>query len=156
KVLHFPFDQEGVNQTFAQLIRQLQEHKDAKYKLIVANRLFGQKDYGFLPSFVKTTQQFYGAPLEEVDFTGALETARKAINSWVEKQTQDKIKDLIQPGVLSTDSRLVLANAIYFKAAWMTPFLEKQTTPGPFFAPDKKIDVPTMHGVIDTGFFKGS
>ena len=51
----------------------------------------------------------YGAPLEEVDFAGATEAARGAINSWVAKQTRDKIKDLIQPGILSTDSRLVFA-----------------------------------------------
>ncbi|MBI3410552.1 MAG: serpin family protein [Planctomycetes bacterium] len=155
KVLRFPFDQDGVNQSFAQLIREIQDRKAAKYKLVVANRLFGQKDYGFLPSFLKTTQVFYGAPLEEVDFNGAAEDARKTINSWVEKQTQNKIKDLIQPGVLDAQTRLVLANAIYFKAAWMNPFAEKQTKPAPFYAPDTKVNVATMHGSIHTRFFKG-
>lgn len=155
KVLHFPFDQEAVNQSFAQLIRQTQDRKAAKYKLVVANRLFGQKDYGFLPNFLKTTQLYYGAPLEEVDFIGATETARKTINSWVEKKTQDKIKDLIQPGVLDIETRLVLANAIYFKAAWKTPFTDKATKPAPFFAPGKKQNVATMHGSFTTRYYKG-
>jgi serpin B len=155
-VLHFPFDQQGLNPAFADLIRQLQEGKEkAKYKLVVANRLFGQKDFGFLPHFLKVQRDFYASPLEEVDFIGATEAARHAINSWVEKQTNDKIKDLIKPGVLSADSRLVLANAIYFKAAWLRPFDVERTTQENFFlSPDKSVKVPIMHASIRTGYFK--
>jgi serpin B len=155
-VLHFPFDQQGLNPAFADLIRQLQEGKDkAKYKLVVANRLFGQKDYGFLPSFLKVQREFYASPLEEVDFIGATEAARQAINAWVEKETNDKIKDLIKPGILSADSRLVLANAIYFKAAWLRPFDVKRTAKENFFlSPGKSVKAPIMHASIRTGFFK--
>ena len=117
--------------------QELQEHllgKDPKRKfaLSLANRLFGQKGYGFLPEFVKTTSDYYGAGLEEVDFVGATEAARRHINKWVEDQTHDKIKELLKKGILSADSVLVLVNAIYFKAAWAHPFDAKNTADAPF------------------------
>ena len=54
---------------------------------MVANRLFAQKDYGYLPEFLKAQRDFYGAALEEVDFIKATEAARQAINAWAAKQT---------------------------------------------------------------------
>jgi serine protease inhibitor len=157
KVLHFPFDRHALDSAFADLIRELQGHKDkSKYNLVVANRLYGQKDYGFLPDFLKVQRDAYGAALDEVDFAGATEAARQAINSWVAKQTHDKIKELIQPGVVNADSRLVLANAIYFKAAWLRPFHVKRTSSEKFFvAADRSVPVPTMHESLRARFFKG-
>src|SRR5262249_50008486 len=93
---------------------------------------------------------------KEVDFVGATEQARKAINAWVEKQTHDKIKELIKPGILNVDTRLVLTNAIYFKAAWLRPFSEKSTAKGDFhISADKKVTVPLMHGGVRTSYLKG-
>src|SRR5437879_4052180 len=65
KVLHFPFSPHDLNPAFAGLVQQLQDQKGkTKYKLVVANRLFGQKDYGYLPEFLKAQRDFYGAALE--------------------------------------------------------------------------------------------
>jgi serpin B len=74
----------------------------------------------------------------------------------VEQQTNDKIKDLIQPGVLNSASRLVLANAIYFKAAWKQPFNSKLTAPEKFQVdPQNAVNVPMMHANKRARFFKG-
>lgn len=141
--------------------RALHEHllgKDPKraFKLSVANRLFGQKDYGFLPEFIKIGAENYGAGLEEVDFIKDAEAARLLINQWVEKQTNDRIKELIQKGVLTADSRLVLTNAIYFKAAWANNFSERNTAPGEFFvAPGKSVKTPMMRQSWRTRYFEG-
>ena len=67
----------------------------------MANRLWGQQGYHFLPDFLAITRDHYHAELAEVDFIGHTELARETINDWVEKQTQDKIKDLVTPGVLT-------------------------------------------------------
>jgi serpin B len=154
QVLHFPFASEQLNPAFAELARALQSDDKSKFKLVVANRLFGQKDYGFLPKFLADQREFYGAPLEEVDFIKATEEARQTINRWAEKQTNDKIKDLIQPGVIGADARLVLANAIYFKAAWNTPFYVKATSDDDFFtAPGQSVKTPTMHTSDRAGYW---
>ena len=111
----------------------------------IANRLWGQSGYKFLPAYLQLTKDRYGADLGEVDFIHQTEAARKAINSWVEAQTKDKIKDLIQSGVLSSDTRLVLTNAIYFKGKWDSQFEKSATKNLPFhLATDSKIDVPMM------------
>ena len=68
------------------------------YRLNVANRLWGQQGYHFLPDFLAVTRDFFHAELAEVDFIGHTELARETINEWVEKQTQDKIKDLVTRG----------------------------------------------------------
>jgi serpin B len=151
-----PFPQQGVAPAFAQLIHQIQDAKDkAKYKLLIANRLFAQKGYGYLPNFLKVEREAYGAPLEEVDFIQATEAARQAINSWVEKQTAQKIKDLFPQGVLNAESRLVLANAIYFKAAWMHPFDAKRTMADKFFVTaDRAVAAPMMRESLRARYLK--
>src|SRR5439155_8141598 len=88
--------------------------------------------------------------------TRAREEARKTINAWVEEQTKDKIKELIKPDILTVDTRLVLTNAIYFKAAWMRPFEPKQTKDDDFTLADgKKVKAKLMHGQHRTNYFKG-
>jgi serpin B len=145
--LRFNLGDDRLHPAFRDLIASLDGGgKKRDFQLTIANRLWGQKDYGFAPEFIKTGQAFYGAGLEEVDYIRATEAARKTINTWVEKQTKDKIKELIPQGVLDENSRLVLTNAIYFKAPWLFPFDAKQTKPAKFnVTPDKSIDVPTMH-----------
>ncbi|PIK40857.1 serpin 6 precursor [Apostichopus japonicus] len=68
---------------------------NALFTLKSANRLYGQKDYTFLESFLKTTKVHYQAELMPIDFKRDAENARTEINSWVSEQTNNKIKDLI-------------------------------------------------------------
>ena len=91
-------------------------------ELATANRLWGQKDFAFEPVFLDTLARDYGAGMQVVDYKTAHESARRSINDWVAARTKDRIKDLIAEGVLDTDTRLVLTNAIYLKAAWTLIF----------------------------------
>ncbi len=115
------------------------------YQLKLANRLYGQKSFNFVPEFLAATRDLYNAQLEAVDFVSQTEDTRKAINSWVEEQTVGKIKDLLAPGVLTPDSRLVLVNALYFKGSWIEQFEEYNTKPMPFhISATNTVDVPMM------------
>ncbi|KAM6953367.1 leukocyte elastase inhibitor-like [Aplochiton taeniatus] len=104
----------------------------APYALSLANRLYGEQSYQFVQDFLGDTKKHYNAELESVDFVNNSETARVNINSWVEKQTQDKIKNLLAKGVLDNLTRLVLVNAIYFKGHWDLQFQEAYTKEAPF------------------------
>src|SRR5262245_1378937 len=154
--LHFDGPQQPFHEAFGALTRKLQgEDKKRKFQLHIANRLWGQKDFGFVPEFIASSREHYGAGLEEVDFIGATEQARQAINAWVQKQTRDRIKDLLKPGILNDLTRLVLTNAIYFKAAWIEPFDPKNTKPGDFLAGGvKKTQVPMMRHSQRTRFME--
>uniref|UniRef100_A0A668AQF9 Leukocyte elastase inhibitor n=1 Tax=Myripristis murdjan TaxID=586833 RepID=A0A668AQF9_9TELE len=106
---------------FSKLIKELNK-AGAPYSLSLANRLYGDKSYRFVKGFLADTKKHYDAKLKSVDFKTSAETARININNWVEKQTQDKIKDLLAPGVVDSMTRLVLVNAIYFKGNWDRKF----------------------------------
>jgi serpin B len=147
KTLHFALDQQHLHPAFAALLRDWKaEGKKRGYELSIANALWGQKGFGWLPDFLNVTRTNYGAGLLEVDFVGNTELARKTINDWVEQQTRDKIKELFKPGVLDANTRLVLTNAIYFKGDWAAQFKKEQTKDEPFLVTaDKKVQTPLMH-----------
>ena len=146
EVLHFTVPQEQLHPAFAALTAKL--HGDIKkegYQLRIANRLWGQAGYHFLPTFLQVTRDHYGAELAQVDFAQNTEAARHTINAWVEEKTEKKIKDLIAQGVLDSGTTLVLTNAIYFKGDWQRKFEAKATKDAPFLlTPQEKVTVPMM------------
>jgi serpin B len=146
KTLHVTLDQQKLPAALAELAARLKgEGKKRGFQLTVANALWAQKGAGFLPEFLELNRTFYGAGLQEVDFVRATEDARKTINDWTEKQTQGKIKDLLSPSNVDSDTRLVLTNAVYFKAAWETPFNKQFTRVQPFrVTPKRTVKVPMM------------
>lgn len=116
-------------------------------EIAVANRLWGDKAQPFEKAFLDATKEGWGAPLEPVDFRIAFEPARKTINTWVKKETKDKIPDLLPPGSVNDLTRLVLTNAVYFNGKWSRQFDKKDTRPGPFTVPGAPApgSVPMMH-----------
>jgi len=147
EVLHFLLEQEDLHKAFSQLQKKLNEGgRNGDYKLHVANALWGQEGYDFLEKFLDVTKKYYGSELQQVDFIRAREEARRIINTWVEGKTNNKIKDLIKPGVLTELTRLVLTNAIYFKGDWDLQFEEKYTKKLPFYVTgDKQVKAPLMY-----------
>ena len=126
------------------------------YQLHVADALWAEKDYTFLDDFLKLTSSDYGAGFNRVDFKGAPEAARSTINQWVEQKTEDKIKDLLPPGSVKADTRLVLTNAIYFKGDWATQFSKAATQDEDFhLSATQTIKAPLMHLRTKFGYFSG-
>jgi serpin B len=120
--------------------------KNRSYQLRVANRLWGQRGFSFLAGYLTLTRQQYGAELGLVDFSGQSEAARQEINAWIEKQTAEKIKDLIPQGQLDARTKLVLTNAVYFKGDWTSTFQAGQTRDADFTVTgQQKVTVPLMH-----------
>ncbi len=160
RTLHFSLPADRLAAAQGELGRALRGGKGRPYQLTVANALWAQRGFSFLPAFTQATQAHYGAGLHQVDFRGATEAARQTINRWVENETQQKIQDLLPDGVLDPDTRLVLTNAIYFKAAWANPFPARATKPEDFaLASGKRVAVPMMHqvkryGVVETDTFQ--
>ncbi|XP_061094991.1 leukocyte elastase inhibitor-like [Conger conger] len=125
KSLHSQTD-DDIHAEFSKLMSELNK-EGAPYALSLANRLYGEQSYEFVEKFIMDTKKFYQAELETVDFKSKAEDERVKINSWVEKQTQDKIKNLLSKGAVNSMTRLVLVNAIYFKADWDKKFKGRDT-----------------------------
>jgi serpin B len=96
--------------------------EEERFQLHIANALWGQDGYGFLPDFLDLLAENYGAGVQTADFIDAPEQAREKINRWVSDGTEGRIEDLLPPGSITPLTRLVLTNAIYFKAAWKYRF----------------------------------
>ena len=141
--LQFLLDQERLHPAFNWLDAELasrgegaQGKDDEGFRLNIVNAIWGQKDYGFLTTFLDVLAENYGAGLRILDFMNETEKSRLAVNEWVSEQTEERIKDLIPEGVITSLTRLVLTNAIYFNAAWEYPFDEDVTADGPFYLLD--------------------
>jgi serpin B len=114
------------------------------FRLNVANAAWGQRGYRFEGAYLKTLAGHYGAGLRALDF-GQPRQASDEINAWVADQIEDRIQELVPPDVISPATRLVLANAIYFKASWLSRFEESDTQEGSFSLPDgSEVAVPMM------------
>ncbi len=114
-------------------------------QLNIANAVWGQRDYPFEMPYLDLLAVNYGCGVRLVDFITEPDSARQQINDWVDRETKGKIKDILPPDAVDLDTRLVLANAVYFKAAWDEAFVEKLTHDAPFTLLDgSQVHVPTM------------
>jgi serpin B len=110
-----------VLEAYAKQRKLFSEPLQGGLELHLANGLWVKANYPLNPQFTKAITDDFKGTLEPVDFSNE-PAARKKINGWVSDQTKDKIRDLIGPNAITPATRLVLANAIYFKAAWETQF----------------------------------
>lgn len=124
----------------------LQASNTASNEILVANRLFVQKDFSLVEEFVEGTKKCYDAETALVDYQRDVEGARKEVNQWVEERTKQKIKNLIAEGVFTSRTRLTLVNAIYFKGFWQNQFNEEATYGQQFFVSEgENVEVQMMH-----------
>jgi serpin B len=121
------------------------------FALNVVNQIWGQIGETFEAPFLNTLAENYGAGLFALDFAANADPSRITINDWVAAQTNDKIVDLLQPGTITADTRLVLTNAIYFNASWNEPFAPSRTADADFTRLDSStVSVPFMNHSFET------
>jgi serpin B len=130
-VLNFTLPQDRLHPAYSKLIENLKSNKD--YELNIANALWLQKDYKYLQEFLNIMEKYYKGGFNEVDYKTNPEDARIKINDWVSRETKEKIKDILNPGDITSLTRLVLANAIYFKGKWQTEFNKDLTNDEYFY-----------------------
>ena len=102
------------------------------FELNLAQGLWVQPDFPVNRSYLETLGTQYGASMQTAPFASSPEEARKTINQWVAQKTAKKIEDLLPQGSVQPNTRLMLTDAIYFKAGWKSPFQTSQTADGQF------------------------
>ncbi|MFH1364235.1 MAG: serpin family protein [Candidatus Aenigmatarchaeota archaeon] len=144
-VLHLPDDKNKIRADFVSIYDELNK-ADKSYKLTAANALWAQEDYPFVDEYFNVVDEYYDGKVTNLDFKTDTENSRVTINDWVEDKTNDKIKDLIPEGILSSATKLVLTNAIYFKANWSNQFDVENTWDGKFkLSSGQDVDARMMH-----------
>jgi serpin B len=159
RTLHFTLPPGQLHPAMGALLRDRNAAHDG-YQLKEADALWVQKGYSLLPEFLQLNKDNYEAGLNQLDFKGATEASRQTINLWVEQRTENKIRELLTPGILDSDSRLVLTNAIYFKGDWERAFKKEDTKEEDFhLSATQAIKTPLMHmtngfSCLDGGSFQ--
>merc|ERR1719420_2176124 len=111
-----------------------------------ANVIFTDKDLNIKDSYKNDLAKYLFAEVKQVDYQEPVKSAQE-INNWVQEKTRNLIQDLISPDLITDDSKLLLLNAIYFKANWMSNFDKLETVSRPFRVREgvnKNVDIMTQ------------
>lgn len=161
QVLHFG-SQAATHPAFNALDRALEEadinlDKDQEpLQLSIANAVWAERTFTFLSDFLDTIAVNYGAGIHLSDFVNNAQAERKAINTWVSEKTEDKINDLLPEDAVNSSTRMVLVNAIYFKADWLDQFDANNTYDAPFTLLDgSQVQAPLMGQEMSIPYLSG-
>lgn len=156
QVLQLQQADEEVHKANAYLMLDLRNRGyNGAYRLSIANQLWGAQDEVFLTPFLGLLQEQYQATMEQLDFAGNTEQARKRINDWASQQTDGKIKEVLKEGIIDGNTRLVLTNAIHFQGLWATRFRKEETVTEDFFVTqERSVRVPMMKQALKAGYLK--
>lgn len=145
QALHFTLPQDRLHPAFNALDLALVDNGNDNFRLNIANSLWGQYGFSFENDFLDVLALNYGARMWLVDYITNAENARTKINYWVSEHTENRIDNLLPPGSVDSCTRLVLTNAIYFKATWQNKFDEQDTKEETFTRLDNsQVTVPMM------------
>jgi serine protease inhibitor len=155
QTLHFTLPPDQLHPAMGALLASLNASHTG-YQLSVADALWAEQNEKILPSYLNLTKTDYGAGFFSVDFEKHADKARYAINDWVAQRTQNKILNLLGPGTVTADTRLILTNAIYFKGTWAAQFDKAQTRDEDFYrSPSQTTQAPFMHLSGGFRYFNG-
>ena len=119
----------------------------------LANVIFADNTADIKDNYESILNESFLTTARRVNYSNAEESA-ETINTWVANKTNDLITDLISPGSLSSDTRMMLLNAVYFKANWQLPFQPADTARSTFFvSADSTVDADMMF--LDSEIFYG-
>jgi serpin B len=150
QALHFTLDPDRLHSAFNRLDLELarrgkgQGRDGTGFRLTIANAIWGQKGTRLLSQFLDILAAHYGAGMRLLDFAVAPERCRAIINTWASDHTEGRIQDLVPPGALDRSTRLILTNAVAFRAAWSNPFNEALTADDRFFLSDGSESIVPM------------
>ena len=152
KALSFSLPQPALHDAFGSLSADLVDRGTAPAfpslgeparSLRIAQAIWGDQTYPFSEAFSSQLETSYGAAPRQTDFINAPEKARVHINEWV---AEDRIQEIAPVNSITSRTRMVLANAVYFSGAWEMPFVASETREAAFYPGHRdSIDVPFMH-----------
>ncbi len=164
QTLHFTLGQDKLHAALDKLMLDLDGRNVAPHdttegsktiRLQLSNAAWAQKGYDFVAAYLDTLAVNYGAGVKLLDFAADPDGATTTINEWVADQTEDKIQNLIPAGAITSLTRLVLTDTLYFYGNWDRVFTKGLTRDGSFHAPAADVTVPMMNGTPDVGYAEG-
>jgi serpin B len=119
--------------------------KQEHIELTSATGLWARQNYGISDEFLQCAREAFACEVQLVDFGSRSDALPGQINSWVSRQTRDKIENALLPGSISADMSLVFVNTLYFKGQWANRFPRQRTQTRRFrLSPEHSVRVPMM------------
>ncbi len=142
-VMRYPFDPEQNLRASGALMSTMSFSAKGR-DLRTANAIWLQEGMPFDERYEQDMNAYAKAGIGRTDFGADPEGGRQSVNRWVEGATNGNIAELLQPGIVTTDTRAVLVNAVWFKADWQFPFSKEATRIEPFTAIDGSISSTSL------------
>ncbi|XP_058224124.1 serpin-ZXA-like [Rhododendron vialii] len=86
--------------------------------VIMVNGVWVDERFPLRPSYKELIRGVHKCEAKTVDFLHKASEVVDEINSWADDASRGLIKDVLQPGSLSSDTAIVLGNGLYFKGLW--------------------------------------
>lgn len=156
EVFNFPYDDKNFHKQMGALQQELLGKQSDGVDIALANQLWAEKSYRFKCRYLRTTKKSYKAPVKRLNFKEKPNDSRIEINQWVEELTRDRIKDLLPDGSISSLTKMVLTNAIYFKGQWAQKFEVENTQEDVFTTIEgKQVKAPMMNAKDKFNVYQG-
>jgi serpin B len=147
-VLYYPLSKPVLEVSSKEMMDTINSAND-QYDLKTANALWVQEKYPLNTQFVSNLETYYSGNIRDLDFAGESKQSVAIINGWVEEKTNNKIKDLVPADSISSDTEMIITNAIYFKGKWSEQFDPRNTKKEQFYSSNGNINsVDTMYSTM--------
>ena len=134
---------EDINAYYKQLIEVL-PNLDAYTNVGIANGIWVKDEFPVYEAFMQACKQNFDAQAKNVP-TFVDDKVLKDINDFAAQHTNNRINQIINRGMVSEQTMMVLLNALYFKALWKDKFDKNYTLQQTFTTlKDAKIQVDMM------------
>lgn len=99
----------------------------------VNNAVWLDKNLNTEPEYKSSVSDKYFSDLKQTDFSNP-SSAISVINQWVSDKTNGKIKEIVNDENVTSETKLLLSNSVYFKGEWLEKFDKRHTHSATFFA----------------------
>lgn len=129
--------------------------KSSSYEIVLANAAWPATQFSVKPEFESALRKNFDAEFKALDYAKDPSAARAVINQWVSEKTRKKIPELLPTQFVTPDTKLILTNAVYFKANWADSFSKGLTKDEEFHVSSQKtLPLPTMKKTQRFGYFE--
>lgn len=156
-VFNFPENTTKFHKSMGTLQENILEKTSEGVEISLTNQLWADQNYKFRCQYLRKAKKCYKAPVKRLDFYSNLDESRISINNWVEKQTHERIKDLLPEGSISKQTKMVITNTIYFKGQWDKQFITEHTQDENFTTiSGEQVKTPTMNANTSLRMYQGN
>lgn len=156
KALHFKMSDYHLKYAFSGLDAHLKSFNKSKdYTLNIANAIWPEKSFNIKKSFSDDVKMYFTSKSAAMDYRNNAVGAKNSINNWIAKQTNNRILNMISS--IEPNTKLILTNAVYFKAKWLNAFDKKVSDKRPFYLHNAtEIEVDMMHQTSNLKYAEGA